>query len=98
MMGHTKHHMKHKHHRAKGGRVEYDAQGSNVMKEAHEKKHGGGVHVKGHGHKHKHRHKAHGGAVGSDKHPFSSASQGHHSAEHAHGSPHSGFTGRMGGK
>jgi hypothetical protein len=68
---------RHKHHKkAKGGRVEYDAQGSNEMKEVHEKKHGGAVHEHGkvHGHKGKHRvHKARGGGVGSDKHPFSSA-------------------------
>lgn len=78
MASHHKHHMKMKHHRAKGGRTEYDAEGSNVMKEAHEKKHGGGVHHgKVHGHKGKHRiHKAHGGGVGSDKHPFSSAHRG----------------------
>ncbi len=70
-MGHTKHHMKMK----KGGRVEYDAEGSNVMKEAHEKKHGGGVHHgKVDGHKGKHRiKKARGGGTGSDEHPFSSA-------------------------
>ena len=51
------------------------AEGSNEMKEVHEKKHGGGVHHgKVHGHKGKHRtHKARGGGVGSDKHPFSSA-------------------------
>lgn len=77
MTSHHKHHMKAKHHR-KGGRVEYDAQGSNVMKEEHEKKHGGAVHHgKLHGHKGKHRiHKKHGGSVGSDKHPFSSAHRG----------------------
>jgi hypothetical protein len=66
--------MKHKHHK-KGGRVEYDAQGSNVMKEEHEMKHGGGVHHGHvHGHKGKHRiHKKHGGKVGADTHPFSTA-------------------------
>lgn len=35
--------MAHRHKKAKGGRVEYNAQGSNVMKEAHEKKRGGAV-------------------------------------------------------
>ena len=65
------------HKKAQGGRVEYDAQGSNVMKEAHEKKHGGKVDGHVAGHKGKHRiHKAHGGGVGSDKHPFSSAHHG----------------------
>lgn len=68
---------KHRHHhkKAKGGRVEYDAQGSNEMKEVHEKKHGGAVHHgKVHGHKGKHRiHKKRGGSVGADHHPFSSA-------------------------
>jgi hypothetical protein len=73
-MGHTKATMKMK----KGGRVEYDAKGSNVMEEAHEKKHGGGVHHgKVDGHKGKHRvKKARGGGVGSDHHPFSSAYRG----------------------
>lgn len=76
-MGHTKHHMKMKGHK-KGGRVEYDAQGSHVMEEEHEKKHGGAVHHgKVHGHKGKHRvKKARGGGVGSDTHPFSSAHRG----------------------
>jgi hypothetical protein len=81
-MGHTKHHMKHK--KAHGGatsekgRHEVDDVGSNEMKEVHEKKHGGAVeHGKVHGHKGKHRvKKAHGGKVGSDTHPFSSAHRG----------------------
>jgi hypothetical protein len=66
---------RHKHKKAQGGRVEYDAKGSNVMKEAHEKKHGGAVEMgKVQGSKGKHRiHKARGGGVGADKHPFSSA-------------------------
>lgn len=55
------------------GRKEYNAEGSNEMKEVHEKKHGGAVH----GSKGKHRvHKARGGGVGSDQHPFSSAHSG----------------------
>lgn len=77
-----RHHMKHK---AKGG-VVYSGAGSNVAKEAMEKKHGGAVkhhgkHVeKPEGHKPKHRmdkrpRRAHGGRVGSDKNPFSSASR-----------------------
>lgn len=90
MASHHKMHMKHK--RARGGRTEYDAQSSNVMKEAHEMKSGGATHGK----KHKHRTKAHGGAVGADKHPFSSAHSG--SPKEPKSSPHSGFTGRTGGK
>ena len=50
-MGHTKHHMKMKHHRKDGGgvsdmkgREERNGEHSNVMHEAKEKKHGGGVH------------------------------------------------------
>jgi hypothetical protein len=63
--------------KAKGGRVEYDAQGSNVMKEAKEKKRGGGVEMGAvAGSKGKHRRKARGGGVGSDQHPFSSAHRG----------------------
>jgi hypothetical protein len=76
-MSHHKHHMKHK--KARGGgamahRDDYSGSGEpDVVKEAHEKKHGGAVH----GHKAKHRvHKARGGGVGSDKHPFSSAHHG----------------------
>lgn len=76
-MSHHKHHLKHK--KARGGatsnegRKEYDAQGSNEMKEVHEKKHGGAIH----GAKGKHRvKKKHGGSVGADKHPFSSAHRG----------------------
>ncbi len=78
--------------KAKGGRVEYNAQGSNVMKEAHEKKDGGKVHGK----KGKHRFdkKARGGGVhasGKDmtKSPFSAAHTGgkkaHNPPAHARG-------------
>jgi hypothetical protein len=76
MASHHKHHMKMKHHRAKGGRTVYAGAGSNVAHEAEEHKHGGSVgHL--HGHKGKHRHKRkHGGRVGSDTHPFSSAHRG----------------------
>jgi len=69
---------RHKMHRAKGGRVFYEGGSSNVAKEAEEHKHGGKVHEH-HvgGHKGKHRlHRKHGGRVGSDKHPFSSAHRG----------------------
>lgn len=76
--------MKHRHkqHKAKGG-VVYSGAGSNVVKEAMEKKHGGrvGKHVeKPEGHKPKPRmdkkpRRAHGGRVGSDKAPFSSAAR-----------------------
>lgn len=70
---------RHKVHKAKGGRVAYNAANSHVMHEAEEHKHGGRVkHKDGgkvHGHKGKHRY-ARGGKVGSDKHPFSSAHRG----------------------
>lgn len=76
-MSHTKHHMKMK---ARGGatsekgRTPYNAQGSNEMKEVHEKKGGGAVH----GHKGKHRvRKARGGSCSnSTASPFSSAHRG----------------------
>src|SRR6185437_5671653 len=75
--------MKHRHKmmkKARGGEV-YSGAGSNVVKEAEEKKHGGRVKKeveKPEGKKAKHRmdkrpRKASGGRVGSDKHPFSSA-------------------------
>jgi hypothetical protein len=89
-MGHTKHHMKHKHHRAKGGRVVYEGKDSHVAHEAEEKKHGGAVHHV-HGHKGKHRiKKKHGGAVGSDMHPFSSA--GRHGMTNSPAKHHGGHT------
>lgn len=75
MANRHKHHEKHKKGGgAMSGRDDYAGSGEpDVVKEAHEKKHGGAVH----GHKGKHRvHKARGGGVGSDKHPFSSAHSG----------------------
>lgn len=72
-------HKHHKHHKAQGGRAEYNAEGTNVMKEAHEKKRGGAAFKHGgkvHGHKGHHRiGKKRGGGVskGADNHPFSSA-------------------------
>ena len=78
--------MKHRHkmamkHKAHGGEVVYSGAGSNVVKEAEEKKHGGRVKKeveKPEGKKAKHRmdkrpRRASGGRVGSDKNPFSSA-------------------------
>jgi hypothetical protein len=63
--------------KAKGGRVEYDAQGSNVMAEAKEKKSGGKVSGFVAGSKGRSRiKKAGGGGVGCDSHPFSSAHRG----------------------
>lgn len=74
--------------KASGGAAEnppvktaYTGATSNVMKEAMEKKHGGGVkHLKGEGEKSKHRAdkyrrggRAMGGRTGADKHPLSSA-------------------------
>lgn len=73
--------MRHKMKKASGGRAEYYAGGnSNVAKEAAEKKHGGKVVEKPEGKKAKHRmdkrpRRAHGGRVGSDKSPFSSAAR-----------------------
>ena len=69
-------------HKALGGRssekgpkeVEYNAQGSNVMKEAKEKKHGGKVVGAMHGgRKHRLDKRARGGRTGSDKSPFASS-------------------------
>lgn len=61
----------------KGGRTVYSGAESNVAHEAEEKKHGGAAlhhDMKASGEKGRHRiHKKRGGAVGSDKHPFSSA-------------------------
>jgi len=69
-----------KHHRAKGGRTFYEGGGSHVAHEAEEHKHGGKVHHGkhvGHAHGGKAHHRlhkrAHGGKVGSNFHPFSSA-------------------------
>ncbi len=75
--------MKHRHmmkKKARGGEV-YSGAGSNVVKEAEEKKHGGRVKKeveKPEGHKAKMRmdkrpRRASGGRVGADKSPFSSA-------------------------
>jgi hypothetical protein len=100
---------KHRHHgkhKAKGGRVAYDAQGSHVEHEAEEKKHGGAVHHMGHAHGHKGKHrikKARGGGIGSDKSPFSSAGRGgmsDHPADHSTGHAHGGgaFVGAHGKK
>ena len=62
---------------AKGGRTVYSGQGSNVVKEAEERKRGGKVDGKVAGHKGRSRiKKARGGGVGSDKNPFSSAHRG----------------------
>lgn len=72
---------RHKAHKAKGGKLPYNAQGSNVEKEAEEKaaggavakKHGGTVHgEKAHGRLDR-KHRKRGGRVGANHHPFSSA-------------------------
>lgn len=82
----------HKKHREDGGKVEpsvheeaYAGGGSNVEKEAEEKKHGGkvrhhrkhGGHVDGdHGHRRMDRPgRKRGGSVGADMHPLSSAAK-----------------------
>lgn len=61
-----------------GGAVAYNAKDSNVLKEARERKHGGKVFGKHGGAAAKVRldKRAHGGRVGADKHPFSSAHRG----------------------
>lgn len=77
---------RHKVHKKAGGKVDgkepYNAQGSHVEHEAEEKKHGGHVKRKHggkvHGEKAGHRldhkkHRKHGGRVGANTHPFSSA-------------------------
>ena len=76
MANRHKHHEKHKKHggAAMAHRDDYAGTGEpDVVKDAKEKKHGGAIH----GHKAKHRvKKKHGGGVGADKHPFSSAHRG----------------------
>lgn len=67
--------MANRHKRAKGGRVYYEGGGSNVAKEASERKRGGKVVGKIVGEKAKSRF-ARGGKVGADTHPFSSAHRG----------------------
>jgi len=80
---HAGHVMKHMH-KEKGGEVKaYDAQGSNVEKEAEEKKRGGRVKKKAGGsiqgapaNMHLGRaHRAKGGRTGSDKSPLTSAAK-----------------------
>ena len=99
---------RHKHHKkARGGemsaRDDYAGSGEpNVVKEAKEKNHGGGVEMgKVHGHKGKHRiHKKRGGGIGADKSPFSSAAHGgmaNSPAKHGHGEAHHGKKGFVGG-
>jgi len=74
-MSNHKSHMKMK--RARGGRTVYSGAGSNVVKEAEEKKSGGKVTGFVAGAKGKHRvARKSGGRVGSDKNPFSSAHRG----------------------
>lgn len=72
--------MANRHKKKSGGKVEYNAQDSNVMKEAHERKDGGACEMKASGGRAKHRmdkkKRASGGGVGADKHPFSSAHRG----------------------
>lgn len=67
-----------KHHSIGGGTEVYAGKGSNVVKEAEERKHGGAAKhhgTKAHGHKGKHRldKRARGGRTGSNHAPFSSA-------------------------
>jgi len=73
-----------RHHRAKGGGIMEAGGNPEVMREAHEKKHGGkvhrhkrkhGGHVEGHHPKHRmdRHHRKSGGRVGADHSPLSSA-------------------------
>lgn len=69
-----------RHKRASGGRADfYTGAGSNVAKEAEEKKHGGRVKdmgaVKGTKSKARMDKRARGGRIGSDKSPFTSAAK-----------------------
>ena len=81
-MSRHRHEMKKEHKKARGGEV-YAGAGSNVVKEAEEKKHGGRVKKeveKPEGKKSKARmdkrpRRASGGRVGADKNPFSSAAK-----------------------
>ena len=88
--------------RAKGGRVGMVVSGNpDVLEEAHEKhakggkvkkhKHHGKHEMHAEGHKSHHRmdrpKRAHGGRVGSDKNPFSSAHHGGKAADKAGGQP-----------
>lgn len=84
-----------KHHRAEGGKVSWKGGNQNVIREAEERKHGGGVHHEGEG-EHGRRHggkrarggsvkRARGGAVGSDKRPLSSAATIKKVPEERHG-------------
>lgn len=81
-------------HRAKGGKVvAYTAGDSNVMKEAHERKHGGRVHHHGEGEEAKHHAgkrsrggkvaRRHGGKVEALGHGHHHHGHGHHHSEHS---------------
>lgn len=79
---------RHKMHKKAGGRTVYAGGGSNVAKEAEEKKHGGRTHEAHmhHGKSHKRGDKrARGGGVGADRHPFSSAYRGSDETKGEHG-------------
>jgi hypothetical protein len=83
-------------HRAKGGKVvAYTAGDSNVMKEAHERKRGGGVHHHGEGEEAKHHAgkrarggkvaRKHGGKVEALGHGHHHVGAGHHEYKRARG-------------
>lgn len=75
--------MKHRHMKKKAGGEVYSGAGSNVIKEAEEKKHGGRVKkevekpegMKAKARMDKRPRRASGGRVGSDRSPFSSAAR-----------------------
>ncbi len=101
---HHPHHNKADHKHLKLGGTCHEAEGNKeVLNEAHAGTKGGGHIGGGSGptmgrkrggaahHGHHGQHKAHGGEVGADKHPFSSAHkhggaihEGHHALHHAH--------------
>lgn len=87
-MSRARHKKEHHKHRAKGGTVAYAGGGSNVMKEAHERKRGGRVHhMHGEGEeaheRHDHKARRHGGHV-SKHHEHERKHGGHVMKHHEH--------------
>lgn len=93
-MSRARHKKEHHKHRAKGGTVAYAGGGSNVMKEAHERKRGGRVHhMHGEGEeaheRHDHKARRHGGHV-SKHHEHERKHGGRMEHEHEHERKHGG--------
>lgn len=85
-MSRARHKKHHEHHRATGGKVvAYTAGDSNVMKEAHERKHGGRIHGEGKAAKHHAGKRKRGGRV---HHHHEALGHGHHHGDHGHISGH----------